>query len=1014
MKRFLTNACILAAAAAAAGAARAASPSHWDGGRATPLHRLEMKDILGDTIAPEDPNALPVSTRNSCSLCHDYGLISGGWHFNAGGTNACPGRPGEPWFLIDPATGTQLPIGLRGWPGVYRPADIGMSAFDFVWRFGRNLPGGGLAEPQGDALMDGRWNVSGALEINCFACHDRSGLYDHSEYARQTLRQNFAWAAGAAMGWGDVEGMNERMPDYWGPLNGRNKDDSSFRVPAGIAYDPVQFDAKNRLPLRVGRPENANCLNCHGASQAGAPRMDIDGDVHLRAGMACADCHRNGEDHAISRGFERPGMSPAEKSLTCAGCHVADKAKAGRLGAPAPVHTGFPLVHFEKLACTVCHSGVTEGGEFAAVQTSRANRMGIYGRVKWLTDAPYIREPVFVKNPATGKIEPRRIAWPAFWGARSEDGSVRPLPPGLVEKKAGRALSAMKDVGAVLAMLESDPNFAARGERPVLSRGGRLFRVNIDGIPVPFQGPACPDGLFYVKDPALKTAPKAPLPPPPPNRLADLAKAALQKAAPPAAKPPYTSVVPENFDPDYNADAAAAKKLAEPALAAAARDIARALAADEKDDLDKMSPADRKTRLEEIDAEARDELLAQIQQGLAEAQDAKKTRLENLLTTVEASAFYADAMVVTDGMPFRRIAGAAVTSGRIFFRDRGETAVESRPAPAGAAPRDIGLYDLAAKTFTSFLDASAAGRAAELAGTPFRLTEGMVAEALGRLAAAGVAKPVYVGRGRVWELDAAGALAAAPGRAAEPVTWALAHDVRPARMARGARPVKCADCHTPGSSFFFGKIVSSGPLLTARPLVRAQNEFMGAPAAYNRLFGSMFLVRPLFKIFLWAVFAALALAAVAFTAAAVPVFLRRGGIPYGRPSEKFMLLANRLSGLAAGCCGAYLGISGAYGWCTGGMTGWPLVLHQVAGGIFAAALLALIWLRGAARIDTKRAFWWMLALCLAGTAVFTAVAPMMTVFGSGWQLVLLWAHRCSAFCFLAVAAWMLLSGGRKE
>jgi len=46
--------------------------------------------------------------------------------------------------------------------------------------------------------------------------------------------------------------------------------------------------------------------------------------------------------------------------------------------------------------------------------------------------------------------------------------------------------------------------------------------------------------------------------------------------------------------------------------------------------------------------------------------------------------------------------------------------------------------------------------------------------------------------------------------------------------------------------------------------------------------------------------------------------------------------------------------------------------------------------------------------------VFTAVAPMMTWFGTDWQWVLLKAHRCVTLCFIAIASWMLITGGRKE
>ena len=222
-------------------------------------------------------------------------------------------------------------------------------------------------------------------------------------------------------------------------------------------------------------------------------------------------------------------------------------------------------------------------------------------------------------------------------------------------------------------------------------------------------------------------------------------------------------------------------------------------------------------------------------------------------------------------------------------------------------------------------------------------------------------------------------------------------------------------CHTVGSSFFFGKVESTGPLLTANKLVRAQHAFMALSGSYNKVFGTTFLMRPFFKIFLWAVFAILVLVAVAFVAAAVPVVLAKGEIPYGKPSEKLIAMMDKLAGLGLCAASVYLGLSGLLGWFFHLMTGYVLVFHMVAGGLFAACLVALIWFRGARRIaNMKRSVLWMLVMVLGVGVLFTAVAPMMTWFGEGWQHVLLWAHRCTTMAFLAVSAWMLLTGGRKE
>jgi len=164
---------LLTALALAAGSTFAAVESHYDGGRVIPVHRLALNDEFGDTIVPGAQNVLPISTRKTCGQCHDYDTIAGGWHFNMSSTNGVCGRPSEPWFLIDPVSGSQIPMGLRDWPGLYKPSQIGMSNWQWTHTFGRNMPGGDVSDPA-DIYAEGgphaRWEVSGSAEINCFAC----------------------------------------------------------------------------------------------------------------------------------------------------------------------------------------------------------------------------------------------------------------------------------------------------------------------------------------------------------------------------------------------------------------------------------------------------------------------------------------------------------------------------------------------------------------------------------------------------------------------------------------------------------------------------------------------------------------------------------------------------------------------------------------------------------------------------------------------------------------------------
>ena len=887
--------------------------SHWDGGRNTPVHRLALNDEFGDPIVPDVPGALPLSTRKTCGQCHDYDAIASGWHFNMSSTNAVAGRLVQPWFLIDPLSGSQIPMSLRDWPGTYKPDQLKMTNWEWVNAFGRHLPGGDIADPV-DIYAEGgshaRWEVSGPVEINCFACHSGSKEYDHSEWVRLILRQNYRWAATGALGLGEIRGMGSRVADYWGVLRGLNRDDAVFAVPPHMVYDRRHFDSKNRALLDVGATRNQNCLNCHSTSQAGMPHMDIDGDVHLRAGMSCTDCHGNGEDHAIARGYEGDNTGPmnrARATASCVGCHVGtDQAQAGRHGAPMPKHVGIPVSHFSELSCTACHAGVTEGGKLAQVRTSRANRMGVYGRARWATPQPFILEPVFVRN-TQGKIEPRRMVWPAFWGTRDvkDPTKLTPIRPETVVEQCKGVLDVRDQIGAALAALATDPNIPGT---PVLVAEGLAFKKNVDGG-VESAGDASGATGFYYQTPSNLVA-----------------------------------AVP-TFDPDA--------------------------------DTDKMT---------------------EEQQDL---QTKNTTRLGNLLQTLDAAP-----LAATKGL------GAVALTGKVYYRGE-DDAVTHTNAPVGVAANTMGYYKDGA--FVPLVSDYATRNVKELSASECTLTEEMVATGLKRLAEAGEKHAVYVAHGQVWELAADGKLTAKVEKAAEAVSWAVGHDVRPARMARGAKPVKCADCHTVGSAFFFAKVASTGPLLTTRTLVKAQNEFMNLSGSYNKVFGTTFIMRPFFKVFLWVVFAIMVLVAVAFVAAAMPAVLAKGEIPYGKSNEKVMVMIDKLAAAGLMAASVYLGLSGLLGWFLHLMTGYVLIFHMVAGGLFATCLLALIWFRGARRIgNMKRNVLWMLVMVLGAGVLFTAVAPMMTWFGEGWQHVMIWAHRCTTFSFLAVSAWMLLTGGRKE
>ena len=930
--------------ALAAGSAVASVESHYDGGRVLPVHRLTLNDEFGDLIVPEAQNVLPVSTRQTCGQCHDYDTIAGGWHFNMSKTNAVCGRPAQPWFLIDPVSGSQIPMGLRDWPGLYKPSDIGMSNWQWTHAFGRNMPGGDAADPV-DIYAEGgphaRWDVSGSMEINCFACHSTDKAYDHSEWARLVTRQNFRWAATGALGLGEVRGMGERVGDYWGIMRGLNKDDSIYAVPPHVVYDKSKFDVKNRTILELGKPRNENCLNCHSTTQVGMHSKDIDGDVHLRAGMTCTDCHANGLDHGIARGYlgDNTGkMDKTRATASCAGCHLGGKgAETGRFGAPMPKHVGIPVTHFDKLSCTTCHSGVTEKGELAQVRTSRANRMGIYGRARWVTPQPFIMEPVFVRN-AEGKIEPRRMVWPSYWATRNGD-KLTPITPEKVMEIAKQELTVREQVGAVLEALATDPNIPGI---PVFVSNGKAYKKNIDAVAIPDGKVSVADGFWYKSEGTFVRA------------VAD-------------------------FDPD--ADLAKMKEAA--GLAA-----------------EKAYKASSTNLQEEAVLKVKTDAGKAVDEELT----AKKTFLKNLLQTLDASP-----LATGNGY------GALILKGKIYYRGGEGDGVITAQASLPTDQVAIGWYKEGA--FKPVLSDYVIKNATTLAGTEYSITEDMVAVGLKKIQEGGKANPVYVAHGQIWSLNATGTLESKEDKAAEAVSWSFGHDVRGARMARGAKPAKCADCHTVSSTFFFANVESTGPLMTVKKLIKPQIAYMGLSSSYNKLFGSTFLMRPLFKIFLWVVFSFVVMVAIAFISVVVPAILKREEYYRARHTKFQDLLAFAEKGSVWGIilASAYLTLSGLLGWFFHLMTGYVLVFHMVAGGLFATCLLVLIWFRGSKRItNPKRNTIWMIMLIFGILVVFTAVAPMMTWFGTDWQWIMLKMHRCVTFSFLAIATWMLITGGRKE
>jgi uncharacterized protein YnzC (UPF0291/DUF896 family) len=496
--------------------------------RSTYTHIIPIYDANGTQIDPSDPEAPPYSPHETCKKCHDYEEISHGYHFNAAEAMEY-GRRGEPWILVDPQTGTQLPISYRGYPGTFKPGDIGMSRFRFVAQFGRHMPGGGVGEnpvlepkpeveaaegDEGEAVEgeqpsanseDGElvpvvdedeaiWAVSGNLEIDCMICHGKDTAYSHEKWIKEIEKQNFAWAPTMALGLGKVEGEVKSLPSNFDPATAG---ENGPKLPH-VTYDPKKFKLDGSVFFDVARsPDDNRCYACHTTRRVGenAPEFwTTEEDVHLKSGLTCADCHPNGLPHHTVRGYEGEEHPAGEavNNLSCRGCHM-DEAHSdthhmshdefgGNFGAPKPLHKGLPTLHLDKLSCTACHSGPLPQEEAFDVQTAMAHSFGLASQTRSAEELPRIKEPVFMKNDE-GVITPYRMMWPSYWGWMEGD-NVSPMNPSDVYKVLRRALRIRKDFQEELSTirLSKDQKIEAIGEEAASKPASELTEAEQDAL----------------------------------------------------------------------------------------------------------------------------------------------------------------------------------------------------------------------------------------------------------------------------------------------------------------------------------------------------------------------------------------------------------------------------------------------------------------------------------------------------------------------------------------------------
>ncbi len=359
---------------------------------------FKLRDEKGQVIDPtrNENSHVPYSPKQTCGAvgCHDYNLITEGFHFTQGKGETLPDKYGERYNWV------QYPGNYGGnWCSpapLYRQLaakknaqarTIDMTSYDFVTATCGNChPGGGPLEydrdgkrydewmlnpesgmtPGGDNGLDGdyykaRWSQTGVIEADCLLCHMPE--YDYKKRNAQLANLNFRWAATEGAGFGTISGKiiaNET------PV---------------ITYDPKRFDAEGNVILHIApEPRNETCLNCHFKpdwKKRGAAYSERT-DVHMVAGLRCVDCHAAGsraadprikgrEVHQFGKGDDPSGWVRNDLDDTvrsCEDCHL-----NGWRNAPLATHEWLPPLHMERISCQTCHIP-TRAVKSALVQAS--------------------------------------------------------------------------------------------------------------------------------------------------------------------------------------------------------------------------------------------------------------------------------------------------------------------------------------------------------------------------------------------------------------------------------------------------------------------------------------------------------------------------------------------------------------------------------------------------------------------------------------------------------------------
>ena len=498
-----------------------------------PAHpKIVLRGFDGTPLTPE--SKAPYSPKKTCGACHDYELITKGYHFQQGRTD----RYGT--IVVSDAYDEKYSWNLSsGLFGKHSSTVIGSSqlsrkmnrnfsemdksSFYILRNCGACHPGGGWGESDrkgnlyyneetkrmgyelssDDPLFDGDyspfsagdekygapWDRSGVSEADCLICHLKG--YQWKERGATIRGRFFRYGPTVGAGWATLK---------------VSEDLSKNLIVDELTVDYTKkevTDFENLHLQLVRRPPDENCWSCH--SYYGVKKKGFDWnlqtDIHKAKGMDCISCHSGDKEHNFHKGnsIQQTVRDDLDNTMnSCEDCHYKRKDRR----APRYRHPFSPK-HLRRIACQTCHLPYqSEPSELVYDHTSGDTQ--IYETSTFLSPDPLDPGPSQPRArsetwyPALrewkGKIIPVKPAITIYWGDLDERTKVvKPIPLWKIKELKKPPLkddnrdgipevNSLEEIRSFLMALRLKDRFGNPiAILPVLIKGGFLYRLDKKG-----------------------------------------------------------------------------------------------------------------------------------------------------------------------------------------------------------------------------------------------------------------------------------------------------------------------------------------------------------------------------------------------------------------------------------------------------------------------------------------------------------------------------------------------------